>query len=274
MGKKRLIDPAVWTSGDFTSLSVHARMLYFGCISHADDDGRLTGAARDLKNRVFPADGSLSLSDVETWRSELHGAGLIQHYAVAGKSYIQVAGWDAQQKVRWYQESKLPAPSEVSAEAQNKVSERATDSQSDCQSDPQSDCKYLRDTTSTEQVVTPASPKRDATELLARWNQLAADLSLPQVRGELSDRRKGLAAQRVRDGVLEQWPAICDALRSSPFYLGAGPSRGGGKPWRADFDWLCTVDGWRKLLERAEVGPVKAATAPPGQDTEWWDRVR
>lgn len=119
-------------------------------------------------------------------------------------------------------------------------------------------------------VAVPAPTDR-ADELCAAWNQVAAELSLPVVRGPLSKPRKAAANARVRDGVLDSWPAICSALRSSPFYLGAGPARNGGKPWRADFDWLCTVDGWRKLLERADVGPPKAAVESVD---EWYERVR
>lgn len=99
-------------------------------------------------------------------------------------------------------------------------------------------------------VAVPTTPARDyAKDLLAAWNGLAVELNLPRAES-LSKSRRAKAAARVRDGVLDRWAEVSAALRGSRFHLGDN-QRG----WRADFDWLCTEDGWRKLLERSAVGP-------------------
>ena len=109
MARKRTIDPAIWGDDAFSALSLGARVLYMGMLSHADDEGRLSGAPRELKNRIFPGDGALTLSDIESMRGELTTSKLIVCYAVAGKVYVTISGWEKHQKVRWVTPSKIPA---------------------------------------------------------------------------------------------------------------------------------------------------------------------
>ena len=40
MARKRMIDPNIWQSEDFNSLSLMGRLLFIGMFSNADDEGR------------------------------------------------------------------------------------------------------------------------------------------------------------------------------------------------------------------------------------------
>lgn len=118
--------------------------------------------------------------------------------------------------------------------------------------------RTVPDVTTTTQVAAAATtrdPDR-STELMMAWNDLAGELHLPKVES-LSKTRKSKAGARVRDGLLDRWGEVSTALRGSRFHLGDN-DRG----WKADFDWLCTADGWRKLVERARAGPAPARFAP------------
>lgn len=56
MGSLRFIHPKVWTSSDFTALSMTGRVLWFGLISIADDWGRLKYDVDRIRRQVFPDD--------------------------------------------------------------------------------------------------------------------------------------------------------------------------------------------------------------------------
>lgn len=116
MARKRTIDPAIWVDEAFTSLSLGARILYVGLVTQADDEGRLSGSALELKLRIFPADG-FELSKIEEWRSELNQSRLIRCYTIGGKCYLTIIGWGKHQNVRWSSPSKIPAPPETSVDS-------------------------------------------------------------------------------------------------------------------------------------------------------------
>ena len=43
MARKRMIDPNIWDSEDFSKLSILGRLLFIGMFSNADDEGRGKG---------------------------------------------------------------------------------------------------------------------------------------------------------------------------------------------------------------------------------------
>ena len=53
MARKRMIDPNIWESEDFSKLSVLARLVFIGIFSNADDDGRGRGKSAYLKSIIF-----------------------------------------------------------------------------------------------------------------------------------------------------------------------------------------------------------------------------
>ena len=87
MARKRQIDPDIWTSEQFITLSLEARLMFIGMISHADDEGRLRGSVMSLKATIFPAD-TYSLEKIKQWRKEVISNRLGLFYSVDGDEYI------------------------------------------------------------------------------------------------------------------------------------------------------------------------------------------
>lgn len=119
MPRKRQIDPDIWTSEQFTLLSLPARLLFIGMFSVADDEGRLKGSPAALKARIFPID-TVELEPVRVWRDEILNARkndkdtpLALLYEHRGNEYLSVTGFKKHQHINRKYPSKLPAPPEL-----------------------------------------------------------------------------------------------------------------------------------------------------------------
>jgi hypothetical protein len=112
MARKRMIDPSIWTDVKIGSLSRDERLLFIGCFSNADDEGRLPGNPAFLRSVIFPYD-DLSITEVRQMRDRI--AATCKNfvtYAVDGNEYIAFRKWREYQSVRYPQPSKYPAPPE------------------------------------------------------------------------------------------------------------------------------------------------------------------
>lgn len=74
MARIRSIHPGIWTDEDFASVSMGARVLYFGLLTEADDHGVFEWKPVGLKMRIFPADKV----NVEALLTELASVNKIQ----------------------------------------------------------------------------------------------------------------------------------------------------------------------------------------------------
>lgn len=112
MARKRMIDPSFWTDVQIGSLSRDERLMFIGCFSNADDEGRLPGNPAFLRSVIFPYD-DLSIAEVRKMRDRV--AATCKNfvtYAVDGNEYIAFRKWREYQSVRYPQPSKYPAPPE------------------------------------------------------------------------------------------------------------------------------------------------------------------
>lgn len=110
MARKRDIHPGIWASEQFIGLTEPwARLLFIGCISNADDDGRLKASPAYLKTIIFPGD-SCAPAEVKGWRDMLADQRLIVVYQVDGVDYLALPTWRKYQYVSKYYPSRLPAP--------------------------------------------------------------------------------------------------------------------------------------------------------------------
>jgi hypothetical protein len=107
VSRQRMIYPETFTSEDFNSLSLGARLLFIGCIATADDYGRGRGGIRTLKATVFPAD-DLTIDEVGSWADEVSGRGMVVFYDAEGSRYYQIAKWDTYQKPKYKSASQIP----------------------------------------------------------------------------------------------------------------------------------------------------------------------
>src|SRR5579864_4732157 len=118
MARKRDLDPALWENEDLAAVPRDARLLFIGCISQADDDGRLKGSARFLRAKVFAYDEDITAADVEAWRDQLVQRGPLCLYTVDAEQYAHLPNWAKWQSINRRMPSKLPpCPIHASADA-------------------------------------------------------------------------------------------------------------------------------------------------------------
>lgn len=123
MARQRFIWPSLWTDATIGQLSPPARILFIGCFSNADDDGRLEGDPAYLKVTVFPHD-AFNTAAVESFRAELVAkCRNIVLYEYDGREYLAFTKWSEFQKPKYPRPSKLPAPPKRSARKPAEVSE-------------------------------------------------------------------------------------------------------------------------------------------------------
>lgn len=95
MARIRTIKPEFWTSEQVMECSPTARLLFIGLWNFCDDVGRMAMSPKRIKAQIMPSDDVTS-SDVLGMLQELSTNGLIRFYAVDGKDYLAVTGWQHQ----------------------------------------------------------------------------------------------------------------------------------------------------------------------------------
>jgi len=113
MPRKRMIDPSIWDDPDVGELSSDEFKLFIGCISMADDEGRLDADPRALRKAIFGYSEDLSVDTVELLRNSLASKlGNVHLYTIDGKDYIALLKWLEHQRLgSWAKPSSIPAPS-------------------------------------------------------------------------------------------------------------------------------------------------------------------
>lgn len=111
MARQRFIWPNLWDDPQLGRLTDTERLLYIGCFSMADDDGRLIGEPAHLRSTVYAFRPRMSLASVTNARTNISQACSQFHvYEVAGVEYIQFLNWGEWQKPKYPSPSKLPPP--------------------------------------------------------------------------------------------------------------------------------------------------------------------
>lgn len=128
MARKRMIDPGIWTSEDFSNLSMLARLIWVGLISNADDEGRGKANTAYLKSQLFPYDDELSLKKIESSLKEIETSMSITFYEVAGKKYYQLTKWGKFQTINRPTPSQIPKAESVKSN-QTQITEHSLNNQ-------------------------------------------------------------------------------------------------------------------------------------------------
>lgn len=105
-----MIDPNFWIDEKLGRLKREARLMFMGCISQSDDEGRLQGHTALLKSLIFPYDSDITLQEVEEWLSDLNKEKLILRYEVENQKFIEISNFAKHQTINKRTPSKLPAP--------------------------------------------------------------------------------------------------------------------------------------------------------------------
>lgn len=88
-------------------LTVQARLLFFGLILAADDEGRERAALRVIASRVFPFD-QVSDQELEAWVTELEREDMIERYEVERTMYLRIVNWSKHQVIDRPSKSRIP----------------------------------------------------------------------------------------------------------------------------------------------------------------------
>lgn len=113
MARRRMIDPNIWHSEDFSKLSMFARLVFIGMFSNADDEGRGRAKPVYLKSVIFPYDEDVRVADIDKTLLEIGSKMSVTFYQHDGNAYYSFDNWQKWQRVDKPQESKIPAPESV-----------------------------------------------------------------------------------------------------------------------------------------------------------------
>jgi hypothetical protein len=105
--RQRMIRPELWGDEGFLELSLGARLLFVGLISHADDEGRGTAGAISLKTRIFPCD-NLTQEKIEAFKVEIAAKVRCVFYQVEGKEYYELTRFLKHQTINRPSPSAIP----------------------------------------------------------------------------------------------------------------------------------------------------------------------
>lgn len=107
MARKRMVDPNIWQSEDFSKLSTLAKLVFIGLFSLADDEGRGRANPTYLKSTLFPYNEDFKSSDIENSLIEINSNMSVIFYSCEGSNYYELLSWDIFQKID------RPTPSQI-----------------------------------------------------------------------------------------------------------------------------------------------------------------
>ena len=108
MARKRMIDPNIWQSEDFSKLSTLAKLVFIGLFSLADDEGRGRCNPVYIKSTLFPYEEGLRSADIDKTLSEISSNMSVIFYSCDGSNYYSLYNWNTWQKIDKPTDSKIP----------------------------------------------------------------------------------------------------------------------------------------------------------------------
>ena len=103
----RIIKESIRTSDSINELSWFEECLFYRLIVSCDDFGRFDGRTAIIKSACFPLK-DVTNKNIESAINKLVAVGLVGHYTVEEKPYLQLLAWDKHQSIR-AKKSKYPS---------------------------------------------------------------------------------------------------------------------------------------------------------------------
>lgn len=225
MARKRMIDPNIWQSEDFSKLSTLGKLVFIGLFSLADDEGRGRCNPVYLKSTLFPYEEGIRSADIDKTLSEISSNMSVIFYSCDGSSYYSLYNWNTWQKIDKPSQSKIP-------EYDSKTMQRI----------------FGDNSTNVRRMVAPKRKEDNIKEKEYKRIRIK-DIyntncsNLPQVQ-KLTDKRKKAIDEFIKEFTEEQFEKICQIANSTDFLIGQN-DRG----WKADFDFLMRIDKATNILE-------------------------
>jgi hypothetical protein len=99
MARKRMVDPAMFTSETVASLPIPTRYTWVGLLCYLDDMGRGKDNAALIKASVWPLDDGYSAKKVAADVEKLVRAGMLCRYECCGSHQFHSPTWTTWQKI-------------------------------------------------------------------------------------------------------------------------------------------------------------------------------
>lgn len=229
MARKRMIDPSIWQSEDFSRLSTLAKLVFIGLFSLADDEGRGRCNPVYLKSTLFPYEENIRSADIDKTLSEISSNMSVVLYSCDGSNYYSLLSWDTFQKIDRPSQSKIPEYNENTMEL-----------------------LFDEHSTSTRRVVAPNKNKKriednknikedNRNKVVEIYNAYCTNL--PQVQ-KITDKRNKTIDNFLKEFSIEQLDTICKIANASEFLTGNND-----RNWKADFDFIMRSDKATAILE-------------------------
>ena len=211
MARKRMIDPNIWQSEDFSKLSTLGKLVFIGLFSLADDEGRGRSNPVYLKSILFPYEEGIRSADIDKTLSEISSNMSVIFYSCDGSSYYSLYNWNAWQKIDRPTESKIP-------EYDEKTMQRLFDEHS----------------TSPRRVIAPNKKEDNRKEdnkkekeikrkkIVELYNSTCP--LLPQIK-KVTEKREKAIDKFIKEFSIDQFKEICIKANSSDFLTGINERR-------------------------------------------------
>ena len=229
MARKRMIDPNIWQSEDFSKLSTLGKLVFIGLFSLADDEGRGRCNPVYLKSTLFPYEEGIRSADIDKTLSEISSNMSVIFYSCDGSSYYSLLSWNTFQKIDRPSESKIPEYDE------NTMQRLFVDNSSNVRRGVSPNKNRIED----NKNIKEKEEKRN--RIIDIYNTTCTNLSKTQ---KLTDKRKKSIEAFLKEFSIEQFESICKIANVSDFLTGKN-DRG----WKADFDFIIKTDKAIAILE-------------------------
>ena len=225
MARKRMIDPNIWQSEDFSKLSTLGKLVFIGLFSLADDEGRGRCNPVYLKSTLFPYEEGIRSADIDKTLSEISSNMSVIFYSCDGSSYYSLYNWNTWQKIDRPSQSKIP-------EYDEKTMQRM----------------FNDNSTNVRRTISPnrkEDNRKEKENKRIRIKEIynSACTNLPRVQ-KLTEKREKAIDKFLKEFTEEQFTQICQIANSSDFLAGKND-----REWKADFDFLMRIDKATSVLE-------------------------
>jgi len=113
MARIRSIKPEIFQSSEVMDCTREVRLLFIGCITQADDEGRGRVDPRKFKGCVFPGDDDISVANVRSMFDDLSTNRLIWLYSDSNQTLTyQLRRWKEHQKIDRPKKSSIEPPAQ------------------------------------------------------------------------------------------------------------------------------------------------------------------
>lgn len=108
MARQRMLAPGIWTDDKFGTLDPFAMLVFIGCISNADDEGKFRADPRCVRGMLFPYLTGVTPKRVEAALQQIEERNMIHRWEVGSQRFAHLPKWLEHQKIKYPSKSKMP----------------------------------------------------------------------------------------------------------------------------------------------------------------------